>query len=88
MSTIMHIDTTKATSDPEGVFGHPAELAHHIGLTRGQKIAALERWALALRERLARPGDVEAVALLPEVEHTIAELRKEGDVPTPVAAES
>lgn len=85
MSTIMHIDTSKATSDPEAVFGHPAELAHHIGLTRGQKIAALERWALALKERLEHPADQEAADLLPEVEHTIAELRKAGDIPSPAA---
>lgn len=88
MSTIMHIDTSKATSDPEAVFGHPAELAHHIGLTRGQKIAALERWALALKERLQIPGEAASAVLLSEVEHTIAELRKDGDIPSPVATES
>lgn len=85
MGTIMHIDTSKATSDPEAVFGHPAELAHHIGLTRGQKIAALERWVLALKERLEHPANQEAAELLPEVEHTIAELRKAGDIPSPAA---
>lgn len=81
MGTIMRIDSTKAANDPEAVFGDPSELAHHIGLTRGQKIAALERWIAALQERLAADADGEAARLLGDVTATLAELRKDGDVP-------
>lgn len=42
----------QATEDPEAVFENPGELAQHLGLTRGQKIAALERWAFVVGSRI------------------------------------
>lgn len=52
MATIMQINSTQAVADPETVFAHPVEIADHVGLTRGQKIAALERWLFGVRARL------------------------------------
>lgn len=52
MAEIMQINSTQAISDPESVFGCPSEIADHVGLTRGQKIAALERWIFCVRARL------------------------------------
>ncbi len=52
MAEIMHINSTQAVSDPETAFEHPHDIAEHIGLTRGQKIAALERWNFNVRARL------------------------------------
>ncbi len=52
MSTIMNLNTDKARLEPDTVFAHPDELVAQEGLTRGQKIAALERWELTLQDRL------------------------------------
>lgn len=52
MAVIMQIDTAKATSNPESVFADPGEIVGHIGLTRGQKVSALQRWAFDLRARI------------------------------------
>lgn len=34
----------KALLDPSGTFGEPEAVVRHTDLTRGQKIAILERW--------------------------------------------
>lgn len=39
------IDLEKARLDPGSVFGSPAALCDHAGLTREQKIELLRRWA-------------------------------------------
>ena len=52
MAEIMHINMHNATTDPEAVFGSPAEVVGHVGLTRGQKIATLERWGFSVRARI------------------------------------
>lgn len=52
MGVIMHLNTEKAVSDPEAVFATPGDLANETGLTRGQKIAALQRWEFTVRERV------------------------------------
>ena len=52
MPEIMSINTEKALTDPEAVFCGPGELATSIALTRGQRIAALERWAFTARARV------------------------------------
>ena len=85
MSEIMRIDTVKATTDPESIFQAPAEVAEHVGLTRGQKIATLERWVFTVRARVdavnegmtSRPDGTYArdTELLREIEMKIEELR-------------
>jgi hypothetical protein len=52
MSEIMNIDMQKATSDPEAVFELPIQVVEHVGLTRGQKIVTLEKWAFSVRARV------------------------------------
>jgi hypothetical protein len=52
MTEIMNINTKKATNDPEAIFSNPQEVVEHIGLTRGQKISALKKWAFSVRSRL------------------------------------
>ena len=53
MTRIMDaIDTPAATDDPESNFDSPSALAEHIGLTRGQRLAALERWTFSVRARV------------------------------------
>ncbi len=52
MAEIMQINSTQAVADPESTFQSPLELMAHIGFTRGQKIAAVERWIFTVQARL------------------------------------
>jgi hypothetical protein len=86
MTEIMKIDMQKATTDPEAVFESPAEVGEQIGLTRGQKIATLERWAFSVRARvdalsegmMNHPGGAYTrdVELVRTIEKAIEELRQ------------
>lgn len=53
MSELMKIDREAAKTDPESQFTTPAELMTSEGLTRGEKIATLKRWAFLVDRRLA-----------------------------------
>lgn len=50
---IQNLDRNAAKLDPESYFESPQELADEHGLTRGEKLAALERWASLVDRRLA-----------------------------------
>lgn len=52
MSTISRIKPDEARYNPESEFGHPSRLLESVAMTRGQKIAALDRWAFALQRRI------------------------------------
>ncbi len=52
-SKITQLNHERATQDPESQFDSPSALAQEVGLTRGEKIAALERWAQLVDRRLA-----------------------------------
>lgn len=53
MSTISHLNHDRALNNPEAEFETPQLLADEVGLTRGEKIAALKRWADLVDRRLA-----------------------------------
>ena len=95
MAEILNFDRDKATQDPEGYFQVPADVVDHIALTRGQKIATLQRWAFAVRARvdsvnegmLNHPNgsygsDVELLRL---IERLILELREHPHEVAPAA---
>jgi hypothetical protein len=82
---IQRINREAAKNDPESQFDSPEELAKEVGLTRGEKIAALERWAYLVDRRLqsgdegmptygTEPRDAE---LLRRIKLTMAELQAE-----------
>jgi len=84
-SEITHLNHDRVTNNPESDFDTPQSLVEEVGLTRGQKIAALERWAFLVDRRPAsgnegmptygtEPHDAE---LLPEIELQIASLKEE-----------
>lgn len=50
---ISKLKRDRAKNDPESEFETPAALANEVGLTRGEKIAALNRWAFVVDRRLA-----------------------------------
>ena len=57
MSTISHINRQEALFNPEKVFETPVSLASEPGLTLGEKLAALERWAFDVEQRLKAGGE-------------------------------
>ncbi|MCB1521520.1 MAG: hypothetical protein KDJ37_13220 [Hyphomicrobiaceae bacterium] len=84
ISDIKHDD---AVFDPEAQFDSPQHLVDEPGLTRGEKISALERWAHDVDRRLAsgyegmptygtEPRDAE---LLREIELAKSALKRGGD---------
>jgi hypothetical protein len=52
MGTVSRLDHDKARNNPEAVFERPEDLSAEVGLTRGEKIAALKRWQGAVQRRL------------------------------------
>jgi hypothetical protein len=57
MSVVLKINLDAARFNPEGEFETPHDLAVSIGLTRGQKIASLDRWSQSVQQRLAATSE-------------------------------
>jgi hypothetical protein len=62
MGTLSHIDQSRAKNNPEQVFSRPEDVVDEVGLTRGEKIALLVRWAQTVQRRL----DSAAEGMAPE----------------------
>lgn len=85
MTEILSINTEAAKFDPPSEFGSPAELVASAALTRGQKVAALKRWAQQIADRLAATNEGMATQQtssadtkrLDEVNAALAELQVE-----------
>lgn len=89
MGEIVKLDTEKARLGPERVFARPRDMVGTRGLTRGQKIAALERWRESLKDRLAATGEgmappagdtADEAATVEEIAVAIEELSQDGDI--------
>lgn len=52
MTRISDINVKAATANPEAVFETPTELADVVGLTRAQRLTALDSWAFTVRARV------------------------------------
>lgn len=87
-ATLSHLNHDRAIDDPESEFESPRAVIDEIGLTRGEKIAALKRWAFLVDRRLAsgnegmptygtEPRDAE---LLREVELALSVLKGEANL--------
>ena len=91
MATILNRQMEKARIEPETVFSRPLDIVTDQGLTREQKFATLERWNLALQDRLRatgegmapRPGETAAeAALIEEIGDALRKLQNDtGTVP-------
>jgi hypothetical protein len=46
------VDRDAAKQHPESVFGSPLEIVNEILLTKGEKLATLERWRLSILRQL------------------------------------
>jgi hypothetical protein len=57
MTVLLKINPDVARFNPEAEFDSPQDLVTSNGLTRGQKLAALERWYQAVERRLAATNE-------------------------------
>jgi len=52
VTVISHLNTKQALANPEAEFDGPEQLLDEVGLTAGQKLATLARWAQSIESRL------------------------------------
>ena len=91
MTEIININTEKSRFEPDAVYEKPDDVVKELGLTRGQKIAALERWELALHDRIRATGEgmapeagqtADEAATVIEIAQALAMLRDQPADPT------
>lgn len=78
MTVIMNLNTAKARLEPETVFSGPLDIVAEKGLTRGQKIATLDRWNETLQHPITatREGMMPPAGQTAEKAATIEEISK------------
>ncbi len=88
MGTISRLKPDAARHAPETQFKDPWQLAAEVGLTRGQKLAALRRWEQTVVHELTAAGEgmTSGDATTPQAE-LLAEIGKailslQGETPT------
>ena len=57
MTTLLQLNMEKARLEPDSEFTRPHDIVESVGLTRGQKIAALQRWEQTLLDRMKATGE-------------------------------
>ena len=57
MSEIGSIKPAAAKHDPASVFASPLDIVDEVMLTRGEKIATLERWRQAVMQQMSASDD-------------------------------
>lgn len=57
MTLTMNLNVEEARMLPEAAFARPLDVVSEGSLTRGQKIATLERWKQMLLDRIAATGE-------------------------------
>jgi hypothetical protein len=80
MGTILRINSELARKKPEEVYTRPADIIGEIGLTRGQKIAALKRWEGRVQARIGHAHAFGDVCLLSAIKNARASLEANGPV--------
>ncbi len=78
MSQISHINMDTARFDPEREFGTPDKLVASIAMTRGQKIAALERWSQQVPDRMKASSEGMPTHRTSGSDHTLLEQIRAG----------
>lgn len=83
MSEIGSLNPQMAKHNPASVFDSPLDLINEIMMTRGEKIATLERWRTSVLQALAAADDgmrtaglsVEHADTLAHIEEALSKLR-------------
>ncbi|MCB1510904.1 MAG: hypothetical protein KDJ36_08365 [Hyphomicrobiaceae bacterium] len=65
MATISKVQRDTVRTDPEAAYETPEQLATDPGLTRGERLAALEKWRFALQSRL--DANAEGMTAAPQI---------------------
>jgi hypothetical protein len=65
---ITQLNRSIAKQDPEGTFDSPLGIVSETNLTRGEKLATLDRWRQAILEELVAQGEVKRARLLGQIE--------------------
>ena len=73
---IARLNRSLAKQDPEGTFENPLLIVEEAMLTRGEKLATLDRWRLAILEQLAAQGEFRRAQLLYEIEEARSQLTR------------
>ena len=71
---ITQLNRRGAKQDPEGAFESPLGIVTEAMLTRGEKLATLDRWRLAILEQLVAQGETKRARLLGEIEEARSRL--------------
>ncbi len=82
MAEIARLNTAVAKSNPERVFETPCRIVDEVMLTRGEKIATLERWRLNVFQQLdagsegmrTRGTSAKHAGTLRDIEHALKAL--------------
>lgn len=77
MTTLASLNATAAKHDPASVFSGPMAIVDEILLTRGEKIATLERWRTGILQQLAAADDgMRTVGMSARHADTLADIEK------------
>jgi hypothetical protein len=71
---INQLDRGLAKQNPEGIYASPLGIVDEAMLTRGEKLATLDRWRQAILEQLVAQGEVKRARLLCEIEEARSRL--------------
>jgi hypothetical protein len=72
---VTKLNRSLAKQDPEGSFESPLRIVEEAILTRGEKIATLDRWRQVILEELVALGEVKRARLLYEIDEARSRLR-------------
>ena len=65
---ITQMNRSLAKQEPERSFESPLGIVDETMLTRGEKLATLDRWRQSILEQLAAQGEIRRARLLGEIE--------------------
>jgi hypothetical protein len=71
---ITHLNRSLAKQEPETSFRSPLGIVEETMLTRGEKLATLDRWRQSILEQLAAQGEIKRARLLGEIEEARSRL--------------
>ena len=75
---ISQLNRGLAKQDPEATFESPLGIVTETMLTRGEKLATLDRWRRSILEQLIAQGEMKRATLLSEIEEARTRLTRVG----------
>ena len=75
---ISQLNRGLAKQDPEATFESPLGIVGETMLTRGEKLATLDRWRRSILDQLSAQGEMKRARLLREIEEARTHLTRIG----------